>query len=287
MTDSCATWRNQTSHSGFTGCKCDGKDITGRSAHQDCAETAALMAFIIGPPILIVALICYTREAQERLETFLIRCLEDTVICHPRIQPLRFAIKWTRPSAPIAQHPIRPRELCDIIIGFCEEDQSLLLSCILVCVAWVSPSRKRLKMELRCKSYKHIVELTHLLRSPVETRPLYWYQLWREVLSSAVAIAMPSQIEGRSSSESDHLAPHLIRLYLDLQSLTFHAISCSANPDGGLNPFPRLTSCARSSLPSRTSSICGLLRSRQKEDISFPTPLVVQPRKVNRSLACP
>ncbi len=169
MTDSCATWRNQTSHSGFTGCKCDGKDITGRSAHQDCAETAALMAFIIGPPILIVALICYTREAQERLETFLIRCLEDTVICHPRIQPLRFAIKWTRPSAPIAQHPILPRELCDIIIGFCEEDQSLLLSCILVCVAWVSPSRKRLKMELRCKSYKHIVELTHLLRSPVET----------------------------------------------------------------------------------------------------------------------
>ncbi len=90
------------------------------------------------------------------------------------------------------------------------------------------------------------VQLTHILRSPLETLSpwahctginfggKFFHQQWRLLCLLRLNGVHPQRVAIWCHG---CLAPRLLRVYPDLQSLTFHAISCSANPDGGLNRF--------------------------------------------------
>ncbi|KAF9030102.1 hypothetical protein BDZ89DRAFT_1064891 [Hymenopellis radicata] len=266
MTDFCSTWRNHTSHPviDFAACRCDGEDSAGFSAHKGCTDSAARVVGIIGPFIVIVAVVCWFRGVRRGLDDIFFwsvallcavpavlywllyystRALKwstaygdvclDWVIVHPLIQLLRLAIK--RSSTPIAQQPILPRELCDIIIAFCE-DQSSLLACSLVCVAWVPASRRELHIELRFTSHERTIRLGRLLRSPLETLSPWldctgiefggkrYRQQWRLLYLLKLKGFQPQRA---TIWRRGRLTPHLLHIYPDLQSLTFHVAPCN------------------------------------------------------------
>ncbi|KAF9030094.1 hypothetical protein BDZ89DRAFT_1132569 [Hymenopellis radicata] len=279
MTDFCSTWRNHTSHPliEFAACRCDGEDSAGFSAHKGCTHSAARVVGIIGPFIVIVAVVCWFRGVRRGSEEILIwsvaflflpavllywlfYCLMiilkwstaygdvclDRVILLPLIQSLRLAMKRSSPPI-IAQHPILPRELCDIIIAFCE-DQSLLLACSLVCVAWVPASRKQLHI-LRFTSHERTIRLGRLLRSPLETLSPWvdctgiefggkrYRQQWRLLYLLKLKGFQPQRA---TIWRRGRLTPHLLHIYPDLQSLTFHVVPCNDPETSWIEPADEL-----------------------------------------------
>ncbi|KAF8999573.1 hypothetical protein BDZ89DRAFT_722855 [Hymenopellis radicata] len=253
MADRCDQWRNQTnSHAffDFEACHCDGEDLSGNHARMECYGSAltlavplfvllifvlcrcprgcaqaiglSLIAILVVVPLTTIRVLARLgKDPLMRLEAFAQMILDVLAI---RTQRLR----RPQPMAPISiQTPLLPPELCDLIIALCDHRRTLL-SCSLVCSAWVPMSRQHLAITLAIMSHYRARRLGNLLRSPFQTfshsvhlitfggedfgqhwRVLRLLRLKGAKLDNAIILRYPRPVH------------HLLQYYPDLLELTF------------------------------------------------------------------
>ncbi|SJL10942.1 uncharacterized protein ARMOST_14338 [Armillaria ostoyae] len=154
------------------------------------------------------------------------------VLCYSYIYP-RFR---DRTIVKVPRDCILPQELCEVIIHFCASERETLLTCSLVCKAWVPTSRCLLCTYVRSRD--HVREFVKLLQSPENTISPYIRTVWLEMYAKrdrliryrhalralANADAMPTRgiIAGQSLepvTELHRYFPYIKRLSFNYEDL--------------------------------------------------------------------
>ncbi|KAG7443230.1 uncharacterized protein BT62DRAFT_1078609 [Guyanagaster necrorhizus] len=204
----------------------------------------ALIAFLFVGTLLQGFFQCFT-ELYKNAVTYYTACRQENIpsfiefyayawIFHP-IRRIRISCRIL--TSKFRNHTMLniprdftlPQELCEIIINFCYPDRATLLTCSLVCKAWIPASRRLLS--IRVHSRDRVRELVKLLNSPDNTISPYvqTVSLWMHTkhdglvryrhalrsLANADSRISRAKISGQSSDPAIALHryfPHIRRL---------------------------------------------------------------------------
>ncbi|KAK0494317.1 hypothetical protein EDD18DRAFT_1176352 [Armillaria luteobubalina] len=164
------------------------------------------------------------------------------VLCYSYIHP----DSRDRVIVQVPRDCILPQELCEVIIRFCSSERGTLLTCSLVCKAWVPTSRCLLCTHIHSRD--HVREFAKLLQSPDNTLSPHIQTIWLEMYTKrdrliryhyalralAHADAMPTRaiIAGQSLdpvTELHRYFPHIKRLSFNYEDLGDNDATSAAN----------------------------------------------------------
>ncbi|KAK0237204.1 hypothetical protein EDD85DRAFT_836651 [Armillaria nabsnona] len=173
-------------------------------------------------------------------------------ILHPirRLRVLWYSYIYPRFRARTIQKVPRdcilPQELCEVIIRFCSSERETLLTCSLVCKAWVPTSRCLLCTYVHSRD--HVREFVKLLQSPDNTISPHIQTVWLEMyskqdrliryrhalraLANADAMLTRAIIAGQSLdpvTELHRYFPHVKRLSFNYEGLGDNDATSAAN----------------------------------------------------------